>query len=30
MGKEIVIFDIDGTLSDVSERIHHLQRKPKD
>ena len=30
MRKEIVIFDIDGTLSDVSERIHHLQRKPKD
>ena len=29
-GKEIVIFDIDGTLADVSERIHHLRRKPKD
>ena len=26
---EIVIFDIDGTLADVSERIHHLQKKPK-
>jgi len=26
---EIVIFDIDGTLADVSERIHHLNRKPK-
>ena len=30
MGKEVVLFDIDGTLSDVSERIHHLQKKPKD
>lgn len=29
MNKEIVIFDIDGTLADVSERIHHLQKKPK-
>ena len=29
-GEEIVIFDIDGTLADVSERILHLQRKPKD
>ena len=29
-GEEIVIFDIDGTLADVSERIHHLRRKPKD
>ena len=29
MHEEIVIFDIDGTLADVSERIHHLQRKPK-
>jgi predicted secreted acid phosphatase len=28
--KEIVIFDIDGTLADVSERLHHLQKKPKD
>jgi predicted secreted acid phosphatase len=28
--KEIVIFDIDGTLADVSERIHHLKKKPKD
>ncbi|HZS07287.1 MAG TPA: HAD family acid phosphatase [Blastocatellia bacterium] len=30
MGEEIVIFDIDGTLADVSERIHHLRKKPKD
>jgi phosphoglycolate phosphatase-like HAD superfamily hydrolase len=26
---EIVIFDIDGTLADVSERIHHVKNKPK-
>jgi len=26
---EIVIFDIDGTLADVSERIHYLKTKPK-
>jgi phosphoglycolate phosphatase-like HAD superfamily hydrolase len=26
---EIVIFDIDGTLADVSERIHHMRKKPK-
>lgn len=30
MTEEIVIFDIDGTLADVSERIHHLRKKPKD
>ena len=29
MKEEIVIFYIDGTLADVSERIHHLQKKPK-
>ena len=29
MTKEIVIFDIDGTLADVSERIHHVRKKPK-
>lgn len=29
MAEEIVIFDIDGTLADISERIHHIQRKPK-
>ena len=29
MADEIVIFDIDGTLADVSERIHHLKKKPK-
>jgi len=26
---ELVIFDIDGTLADVSERIHHVSKKPK-
>ncbi|MCI0550262.1 MAG: polynucleotide kinase [Anaerolineae bacterium] len=30
MTEEIVIFDIDGTLADVSERIHHVKKKPKD
>ena len=30
MVEEIVIFDIDGTLADVSERVHHLHKKPKD
>jgi hypothetical protein len=29
MDEQIVIFDIDGTPADVSERIHHLQRKSK-
>ncbi|MDQ3802984.1 MAG: polynucleotide kinase [Acidobacteriota bacterium] len=30
MAEEIVIFDIDGTLADVSERVHHLRKTPKD
>ena len=30
MTEEIVIFDIDGTLADVSERLHHINKKPKD
>ncbi len=30
MAEEIVIFDIDGTLADVSERVHHLEKTPKD
>ena len=30
MDEEIIIFDIDGTLADVSERVHHLNKKPKD
>ena len=29
MTDEIVIFDIDGTMADVSERIHHVRKKPK-
>lgn len=29
MTDEIVIFDIDGTLADISERIHHVKKKPK-
>lgn len=29
MNEELVIFDIDGTLADISERIHHIRRKPK-
>ena len=30
MTEEIVIFDIDGTLADISKRRHHIQKKPKD
>jgi predicted secreted acid phosphatase len=26
---EIVVFDIDGTLADVSARLHHVREKPK-
>lgn len=29
MAEELVIFDIDGTLADISERVHHVKRKPK-
>ena len=29
MSEEIVIFDIDGTLADISQRIHHIRKKPK-
>ncbi|HEX6270139.1 MAG TPA: HAD family acid phosphatase [Anaerolineales bacterium] len=29
MAEDVVIFDIDGTLADVSERIHHVRQKPK-
>lgn len=28
--QKIVIFDIDGTLADCSERVHHLEKSPKD
>lgn len=30
MVEEIVILDIDGTPADVSERLHHIKKKPKD
>jgi len=26
---KVIIFDIDGTLADISHRIHHIQNKPK-
>ena len=26
----IVIFDLDGTLADLTHRLHHIQKKPKD
>jgi phosphoglycolate phosphatase-like HAD superfamily hydrolase len=26
---EIVVFDIDGTLADVSERVHHVRARPR-
>lgn len=29
MAQELVIFDIDGTLADISQRVHHIRRKPK-
>ena len=29
MTGELVIFDIDGTLADISERVHHIRKKPK-
>jgi phosphoglycolate phosphatase-like HAD superfamily hydrolase len=29
LAEEIVIFDIDGTLADISQRVHHVRRKPK-
>lgn len=28
--KPCYVFDIDGTLSDLSHRLHHIQRQPKD
>jgi hypothetical protein len=30
MTDEIAIFDIDGTLADISHRKHHVEKKPKD
>ena len=30
MAEEIVIFDIDGTLADISHRRHHIEKKSKD
>ena len=29
MAQEVVIFDIDGTLADISQRVHFVQSKPK-
>lgn len=29
MAQELVIFDIDGTLADISQRIHHIRNRPK-
>ena len=29
MTEELVIFDIDGTLADISERVRHVRKKPK-
>jgi len=29
MAEEIVIFDIDGTLADLSKRRHHIEKRPK-
>ena len=28
--EKIIIFDIDGTLADCSDRVHHLDKSPKD
>lgn len=30
MGERCYIFDIDGTLADLSHRLHHIQKTPKD
>lgn len=29
MNMDCVIFDIDGTLADISERLHHIRKRPK-
>lgn len=28
--KDVVVFDLDGTLADCSHRIHHILKEPKD
>jgi phosphoglycolate phosphatase-like HAD superfamily hydrolase len=28
--KDIVVFDLDGTLADCSHRLHHILKEPKD
>jgi hypothetical protein len=28
--RSLAVLDIDGVLADVSSRLHHLQRRPKD
>jgi len=30
LGGEVTVFDIDGVLADVSHRLHHVARRPKD
>jgi hydroxymethylpyrimidine pyrophosphatase-like HAD family hydrolase len=29
LAQDLVIFDIDGTLADISQRVHHIRKKPK-
>jgi predicted secreted acid phosphatase len=29
LSEKLVIFDIDGTLADISQRVHHIRSKPK-
>lgn len=28
--KSVYVFDIDGTLADLTHRLHHIQKQPKD
>lgn len=28
--KDIILFDLDGTLADCSHRLHHIEKSPKD
>lgn len=30
MKKDIVIFDLDGTLADIHHRLHHIEKEPQD